>query len=229
VLRIALALALAAAPAVAQPAPAAEVAPLHDLGTYAGVEPGGTQPPPAERRLRRRRPRVPTVLTWPGFRPLPGGGSRFFLQMTEAVQPEVSVQSDRVELRFPRARVHLRNSRRWLETRFLNTPVLRARLERRGRDLVFVMRLREAAVPDVGPPTPAPNGAFHYLFVDFPPGEYVPGAPPPGLGAERSLQPEAAPPRDADRPAVPRPAPPRPEDPELNRMDDEAPPPVQLD
>jgi hypothetical protein len=81
-----------------------------------------------------------------------------------------------VEVVLKNARTHLRNNRRWLETRFFNTPVRRARIERRGRrgsnDLVFVFAMRQGATPTVTTGT-GENG-FQFLYVDFPAGDYLP-------------------------------------------------------
>ncbi|MCC6874880.1 MAG: hypothetical protein IT378_11295, partial [Sandaracinaceae bacterium] len=146
-MRHALALLLLAWPAlgsaqvqVAVTEPAAGARPV---GSYDGVEPGEAQPPPAMNRLgrprRRGRPVPAAILTWPGFQPLGDGGSRFFVQTTQPVATRVLVEDARVVVVFPRTTIHLRNSARWLETRFFSTPVLRARLERRGRDMALVL------------------------------------------------------------------------------------------
>lgn len=106
------------------------------------------------------------------------------MQTTDPVVPEVSVEAGRVVVLFRNTRIHLRNSARWLETRFFDTPVVRARLERRGRDMAFVLHLRAPASPRVST-EPAPGGAFHYVYVDFGPGAYASSAnaaqagPPP--------------------------------------------------
>ncbi len=192
---------LLAAPGSAQDIRVREGADARPVGEYAGVEPGEAQPPPALGRVARRRARAPrpsSILTWPGFTPLAGGGSRFFVQTTDPVMPEVRVEEGRVVLLFRNTRIHLRNSARWLETRFFDTPVARARLERRGRDMAFVLYLRAPATPRLST-EPAPGGTFHYVYVDFPPGAYAPAPPVPS----------------------PPPAPARPVDPAL---DDERPP-----
>jgi len=184
----------AAAPATAQDLTLREeAAEGRRVGEYAGVEPGEAQPPPAVGRAARRRARAPrpaSILTWPGFAQLPGGGSRFFVQTTDPVMPEVSVEPGRIVLLFRNTRIHLRNSARWLETRFFDTPVVRARLERRRRDMAFVLYLRTPATPRVST-EPAPGGAFHYVYVDFPPGAHAPTAPAPA-------GPPPAPPRELD-------------------------------
>lgn len=209
---------LFAVPAGAQQLSVAEPAPdeVRPVGVYAGVEPGEAEPPPAYQRVvrrRERRRRPVTILTWPGFAPLGDGGSRFFVQTTEPVAPQLRTEEGRVVLLFPNTTVHLRNSTRWLETRFFNTPVLRARLERRGRDMALVMYMRGPAVPRISSEQASNGGTFYYIYVDFPPGEYAPVIAPPPAGG---LAPEGG--------EGPPPAPPRELDPSLDAMDDERPP-----
>lgn len=211
-----------AAPGAAQgePVVAAEPAPApRPVGVYAGVEPGEAQPPPAYRRVvrRQRRGGGSVIVTWPGFTPLAGGGSRFFVQTTEPRVPELRIEQGRIVVVFPDTQIHLRNSRRWLETRFFDTPVLRGRLERRGRDMALVLHLRPGvSVRPVLTSEAAPGGSFFYVYVDFPPGDYLSAgqgqpAPPAAPGA-------------SVRPAEPPPAPAREVDPTLDAMDAEAPP-----
>lgn len=209
---------LLAAPAGAQQLSVAEPSPeeARPVGSYAGVEPGEAEAPPAYPRVQRRRerrPRPASILTWPGFAPLGDGGSRFFIQTTDPVMPEVRTEDGRVVLLFRNTTVHLRNSTRWLETRFFNTPVLRARLERRRRDMAFVMHMRAPGAPRVTTER-SPDGTFHYVYVDFAPGDYAPVVAPPPAGG---LAPEDAPP----------PAPARELDPSLRALESERPPALQ--
>ncbi len=209
----------------AQDAPRAEVAPAatpRPVGVYAGVEPGEAQPPPAYRRASRRARRGgrDVILTWPGFTPLGDGGSRFFVQTTQAQVPELRVEEGRVVLLFRNCGIHVRNSARWLETRFFNTPVLRARLERRRRDMALVLQMRPGVTAQPRVTTAAaPGGNFHYVYVDFSPGDYAPVITPapaqvrPAPGQPGQGQPPAAPAREVD--------------PSLDAMDDERPPAFQ--
>jgi len=193
---------------VAQPRP---------VGVYNGVEPGEAQPPPAFRRVVRRQQRRSRgqILTWPGFAPLGDGSSRFFIQTTNPVVSEVQVEDGRVVVLFRNTTIHLRNSGRWLETRFFNTPVLRARLERRRRDmaLVLVMRPGAASMPRVNSEA-APGGNFHYTYIDFAPGNYAPVVAPSTPRASTVPNPTQQPPA----------APPRRLDPSIQAMDNERPP-----
>jgi hypothetical protein len=188
------------------------------IGLYAGVEPGEAQPPPAFRRITRlRQRRRAAILTWPGFTPLGDGGSRFFVQTTDPVAPELRVEQGRIVLLFPNTTIHVRNSARWLETRFFNTPVVRARLERRRRHMAFVLYLRAPSSPRISS-EPGANGTFHYTYLDFPPGEYAPVIAPAPAGLEPGVESGGLSPNE------PPPAPMRELDPSLRELDDERPP-----
>lgn len=101
-----------------------------------------------------------------------GSGGRFFVQVTGAVETETHLQEGRVVVILRRARIHLANNRHPLESRYFNTPVNRAWLERRGRDVAFVLELRTAVPPQVE----VQEGADGYRFVvvSFPAGDYIP-------------------------------------------------------
>ena len=143
---------------------------VHDarpVGAYRGVRPGSANTPPRSAAAGRNRN---TVVTWPGFDPR--GGGRFFVQTTGNITTEVQVLDGRVEVLLRNVRTHLRNTRRSLETRFFNTPVVRARIERRGRhDLAFVFTMRSGATPSVT--TGQGEGGYQFLYVDFPAGQYL--------------------------------------------------------
>ncbi|MCB9591469.1 MAG: hypothetical protein H6719_01945 [Sandaracinaceae bacterium] len=190
------------------------------LGVYNGVEPGEAQPPPAYGRVvrRQRGRRQGLILTWPGFAPLGDGSSRFFIQTTEPMAPELLVEEGRVVVLFRNTTLHLRNSGRWLETRFFNTPILRARLERRRRDmaLVLILRPNTVATPRIASEA-AQGGNFHYTYIDFPPGDYAP------VVAETPPRASTVP-NPTGRPGQPPAAPARPLDPSIQAMDDERPP-----
>ena len=210
----------------AQPQPQAQAQP-HALSEYGGVVPprGGTPPraPRAGATTRRARRAPARIITWPGFQPsVSGGGSRFFVQTTQAAVTELRQSEGRVEVVFHDTTIHLANSGRWLETQFFETPVTRARLERRGRDMVLVMHLRAAVTPTVTTGTDA--AGYTYTYVDFPAGHYRPDEP--------VALPQPLPQRDASgaaevRPTSPESAADYPSDADMRAMDDEAPPQVQ--
>lgn len=195
--------------------------PVADGVPYEGVAPGTGHRPPAEGRLARRARRARSapisILTWPGFQPNADGSSRFFVQTTDAVVTTVNRTTNRVEIVFPRTTIHLANSRRWLETQYFETPVTRARLERRGRDMVLVMHLRADVAPTVT--TSRGENGYFFTYVDFGPGHYLPEAPPPPLEPRGSV--------GVVRAEGPAPsAPPVREDPSIRALDDERPPPA---
>lgn len=133
------------------------------------------------------------------------------------------MEQGRVVVLFRNTTIHLRNSGRWLETRFFNTPVIRARLERRRRDMALVLHLRQASQNTVTPRVhveAAPNGDFHYVYIDFPPGEYAAVVAAPAAQVRPAVPP-------AGTPSGPPPAPARANDPSLDAMDNERPPAMQ--
>lgn len=166
-------MAVLATPALAQ---RIEVRNAHATGDYAGVAPENQHTPPRHGAVRRSQ--GGSLITWPGFQMRADGGSRFFLQVSQAPQTELARTQGRVELLVRGTATHVRNTRRPLETRFFNTPVTRARIERRSRDLAFVFDLRADVTPTVSQQAGA-NG-YHFVIVDFPAGTYVEGpAQPP--------------------------------------------------
>lgn len=148
---------------------ATEPSPNDSGGSYAGVSPGSGHAPPRAPDPSRSGP---VLMTWPGFQARPDGASRFFLQTTGAVQVEQKNEDGRFVLVLKGCRLHLRNNRRPLETRYFNTPVQSARIERRGRDLAFVMSLRAQVTPMVS--TQSGSGGFNFILLEFPAGSYLP-------------------------------------------------------
>lgn len=145
------------------------------------------------------------------------GGSRFFVQTSAAVTASVSTSDGRVEIVFPNTTIHVSNSRRFLETAFFETPVVRAHLERRRNDMVLVMQMRANVVPQI---SSAAESGFFFTYIDFPAGQYRPA----------DLGPVQPPPqRDPSGRAVVRPAAPESERdyPYDSAMDTERPPVVR--
>jgi hypothetical protein len=136
--------------------------------SYQGVAPGKANEPPRAGAVRKADT---ALLTWPGFQMLPNGGSRVFLQVSKDPRFEVREETGRFVVLLESTRVHLRNNRRPLETRYFNTPVRRVRVERRDKKVAVVLELRGQAVPRVRT-EPGPDGTFHFLYVEFPPGEW---------------------------------------------------------
>lgn len=127
---------------------------------YPGVSGGSPVSPPAPRRIG-----TALTITWLGFSVLPDGRSQFFAQCNRVCSAEIRSTTSRIELLFRGARLHLSNSRRPLDTRFFPTPVIQARLEPRGRDVVLVMDLRAAALPEL---SISEVGGQHYVHATFP-------------------------------------------------------------
>ncbi len=195
------ALVLGALGARAQESGTAVVAPTRNVGEYAGVKPGADNPPPRLARVQAARDRA-RLLTWPGFE-MRSAGSRFFLQLSHIVPVETRSSNGRFEVLLRGVTTHLRNTRRPLVTRYFNTPVISARVERRGRhDLAMVFELRADVTPRISN-APGANG-FYFIFIDFPPGQYLEGAAPPSAD---------------DRPSSST----------IPAADDERPPPVVID
>jgi len=137
---------------------------------YAGVVPGSGNAPG---HLRGRPGATPIVVTWPGFQPRADGASRFFLQLTSRAQYEVSSGPGRFVVTLRNVRLPDRQTRRTLDTRFFDTPVTRAHVERRGRrDIAFVFEMRADVTPVVSLDVAA-NG-YTFVYVELPAGQWLP-------------------------------------------------------
>jgi hypothetical protein len=155
--------------------------------SYEGVVPGSGHPPPRAAAVQRReRSDGAAILSWLGFQPLAGGRSRFFLQLSRDAPYQGRSSPGRYELLLRNTRAHLRNTLRPLETRFFDTPVVRADAARRGRDMVVVFELRA----DVAPSLSVGEGqnGYRFVYVDWPAGDYAPppsaAEPPPSTGED---------------------------------------------
>ncbi len=204
---------LFAAPTLAQQAPApgggvALTGQPRAVGQYEGVVPGTSQTPS---HIRQRPGVHPTAVTWPGFQPRADGASRFFVQTTAAVEFTTQVEGNRVVVVLRNTRVADRQSRRPLITTFFNTPVRRAYLETRRRDLALVLEMRANVQPVVS--VEPGEGGYFFLYVSFDGGNYAPADAPPQ--SPQAPSPNA--PTPATVPATPTPA-----------TEREAPPPARI-
>lgn len=130
---------------------------------YRGVVPGAGHAPPRAAAMKGNA----VLLTWPGFQPKTDGSSRFFLQTSQPVQTEHKTNKKRFELLLRQTRVHLGNTLRPLVTRHFTTPVLRAKVKRRGRKgTAIVFDLREEVTPTVS--QAVEKDGYHYVYIDFP-------------------------------------------------------------
>ncbi|MEM9069864.1 MAG: hypothetical protein AAGE52_15235 [Myxococcota bacterium] len=164
----------------------AVVSPARNVGDYAGVRPGSANQPPRMSRVQARRENA-RLLTWPGFE-MRDNGSRFFLQLSTLIPTETTTSEGQFEVLLRGVTTHVRNTRRPLITRFFNTPVLSARVERRGRsDLAMVFKMRTPSTPRISN-APGQDG-FYFIYIDFPSGNYLPSnnAPPLPVADDRPL------------------------------------------
>jgi hypothetical protein len=134
---------------------------------YQGVTPGSPNEPPRVDAVGRQR-----LMTWPGFQMLSDGGSRVFVQVSQEPLFETRDEPGRFVVLLERTGVHLRNNKRALETRYFNTPVKRVRVQRRRDKVAVILELRAPAPPRVHT-QPGAEGRFHYVLVDFPPGDWL--------------------------------------------------------
>jgi hypothetical protein len=114
-------------------------------------------------------------VTWPGFQST-GQGSRIFVQMSRPAHMETLVGPSRIVFRLTDSVISTRNNRNPLDTSQFNTPVSRAFLRTVRRDVELVVELRAAVQPNV---TSGPGeGGFHFVFIDFPGGDWLPHGQP---------------------------------------------------
>jgi hypothetical protein len=126
---------------------------------------------------RRRSPRADAaVATFPGFRLLPDGRSRIYVELTKAVSVDEQRADGKIVYVIHDARVPVRNNRNSLITTHFATPVGRARLLAAGGDVELIIDLRQAA--SASQKIVAGDDGGVRLEVDFPAGDYPPA---PGL------------------------------------------------
>jgi hypothetical protein len=175
-------------------------------------------------RGRRSSPRADAaVATFPGFRLLPDGRSRIYVELTKAVSVDEQRAEGKLVYVIHDARVPVRNNRNSLITTHFATPVGRARLLTAGGDVELIIDLRQAA--SASQKIVAGDNGGVRLEVDFPAGNYPPTPglydPPAAKGRSRDddgaedgeagSAPSAAPsPRPSDTAPAAPPAPPAP-------------------
>jgi hypothetical protein len=154
--------------------------------SYAGVVPGNRERPS---HVRGAPGQTPVVATWPGFQPRADGASRVFVQLTATAAYDVRTEGGRVVVLLRGVRIGDRQARRPLDTRYFETPVTRAYLERRGRaDCALVLELRANVTPAVA--LERGEDGMTYLTVSFPSGQYRPAelAPHAGSGPQSTAE-----------------------------------------
>lgn len=160
---------------------------------YAGVCPNSANPPAVDVPAGQS----PARITWPGFQTLPDQGTRIFVQATVPFQFSTETRGSSFVVSLGDVGIAGENNGRPLETRFFNTPVVRASLKRikKQKETQLILELRGNATPRVHTET-GTNGYF-FLMIDFPPGQYIENAPAPAPVAAAPA-PTAAPSRPAD-------------------------------
>jgi len=150
------------------------------------ARPPANQPPPPPPRgglqvrsgTRAHRPVVPIVAgpvaTLPGFEMLAEGGSRLFVELSQAVQVDERKARGSLTYVLHGAHVTVHNNTNPLVTVHFNTPVASARLVPSGHDLLFIVSLRSDAAA-TWKINPGKEGSS-VLTVDFPKGSYISGA-----------------------------------------------------
>jgi hypothetical protein len=125
------------------------------------------------------------MVTWPGFEQS-SAGSRFFVQSTRPITFGRADQPTQVVVVLQNTRIHLRNNRNPLVTAHFSTPVAGARLRRRGRHTHLILDMKVEAQPRIRQTS---QGDFHFLFVEFAPGDYpVPEPVAPAQAQDPSQQ-----------------------------------------
>jgi hypothetical protein len=109
----------------------------------------------------------PGQVRWLGFEP-GADSSRFFIQLTSMVDPEVRQDGRDVSIRLPGLRLSTRNMRRPIVPRFFATPVRMVRARNQGGDVVVRIALKADAQAKV---TTQDQGAYRMVVLEFPPGE----------------------------------------------------------
>lgn len=164
------------------------------MGTKDGRPIAGRRGPGA-----KARPGDAAVATFPGFRLLPDGRSRIYVELTRSVSVDERRAEGMLIYVIRDARVPVRNNRNALITTHFATPVGRARLLKAGRDVELIIDLRKNASATQKVVAGENGGAR--LEVDFPAGDYP---PTPGLFDPPAAKGRS---RDADEPAASEPAP----------------------
>ena len=162
--------------ALAQTAAPASSAPEFAVpGSSASASPGQADGAAAVKRKTPRtskgmhRPNAP-IATFPGFRLLPEGGSRVYVELTHAVTVEQHQSGTNLSFTLKGAEVLAKNNKNALVTTHFSTPMNRARLVPVKGDVELVIELRKP-VNVTQQVVPGENGAAR-LEVDFPAGDF---------------------------------------------------------
>jgi hypothetical protein len=172
----------APAPAANAPTPASldkaldePAAPSNGGEKYVGVIPG-----PEARNPLPPAKKAPPHLIWSGFKTGDAGSSQVFFQtnlpVTFEVVPARAGKPREMSVFLRNCRIHLRNNRRNLDTRFFATPVQGVSARQRRKDVELRIALKEPTTPT--PRTEAGPDGTQFLVLDFPPGQPAAGIAP---------------------------------------------------
>lgn len=142
---------------------------------YEGVVPAAD----AKNPLPATRP-DPTALIWSGFHMTPEGGKVFF-QTTRPVAYDVGTfrgkkgaKGGTITVFLRNCRIHLKNNRRLLDTRYFSTAVRNVAVRKSRRDVEIKISLDQAAAPE--PRTEAGPDGSQFVVLDFPRVEKAPAS-----------------------------------------------------
>lgn len=134
---------------------------------YEGVTPGAGNNLPRVDELRHN---AGTWVTWPGFMIRQDGATQIFLQTTLNVKYEIIEKKYIIIIELKEANVFLSNNRNPLVTTHINTPLKRAYIKKKKKSVALVLELKIKSVYQIS--QQSDNDGYHYLFIDFPPGNY---------------------------------------------------------
>ncbi|QQR89233.1 MAG: hypothetical protein IPJ88_13605 [Myxococcales bacterium] len=130
-------------------------------GQYKGVVPGVSEVP-----AHVAKPGRPVKATWPGFQMRKDGSSRLFLQLTGPTDTNLLQTNAGFDVHIKSAKIQGKNTRRKLDTRFFDTPMVEARLVKKKNDLYLKVIEREKVMPKLS--TELNKEGYYYLYLDFP-------------------------------------------------------------
>lgn len=161
-------------------------APFAVPGSADSASTGSKDPNARAHRRPAGNARDAALATFPGFRLLPDGRSRIYVELTKSVSVDERRAEGMIIYVIRGARVPVRNNRNALLTTHFATPVARARLLASGSDVELVIDLRKA-VSATQKIVAAEAGAVR-LEIDFPAGDYppVPGLFEPPAAKDRA-------------------------------------------
>jgi hypothetical protein len=153
---------------------------------YAGVKPGGDERPATTAKPGS----TPAAITWPGFQMMPDGGSRVFVQITTQVDVSAALVNGQIIVDLGDVAIAGRNNRRPLITKFFNTPVTLVEVKRAKKRTTLILSMREPIEPRVS--HERAESGYHFVYLDFPPGNYLANGAEVAAAAPAVDLPEAA-------------------------------------